>query len=82
MTEQEIECRKCGAVIPGESKFCLSCGSKVISEPDEVIENKEKEPLKCHACGNEVPENSRFCLECGEELGKTSAEGDREISND
>ena len=50
-------CKKCGAKIPENSKFCLECGEKVVADaPDNMI--------VCPACGATVAKG-KFCLECG-----------------
>jgi cytochrome c-type biogenesis protein CcmH/NrfF len=51
-----MRCRKCGIVIPNQSKFCGKCGT-----PGGVH-------LQCPQCGQENPRDSVFCVECGEEL--------------
>ncbi|MCR4585534.1 MAG: SPFH domain-containing protein [Lachnospiraceae bacterium] len=83
-----IKCAKCGADLPENAKFCLSCGEKVVHiQPGQLIcpacgkatpEGKFcmecGAPLvnKCPNCGSEVPAGGKFCLECGT---KISAEG-------
>lgn len=54
---ETIKCFRCGAELPPNAKFCLSCGEKVIkyAHADTVI---------CPSCGKTVPKG-KFCLECG-----------------
>lgn len=50
------KCSKCGADLPENAKFCLSCGEKIQkADPDTVV---------CPGCGKTVPKG-RFCFECG-----------------
>lgn len=80
-----IKCVKCGADLPANAKFCLSCGEKVVnlSESEMICPAcgaktpKGKfcmecgAPLanKCPNCGADVPTGGKFCLECGTKLG-------------
>lgn len=79
ISEKSMNCAKCGAVLPADAKFCLSCGEKVTSA-DTVICSKCGQPtmkgnfclscgapliIKCPDCGKQIPEGSKFCLECG-----------------
>ena len=49
-----VQCIKCGATIPGKSKFCPECGAT--------------QALSCPKCGEPVSKNSKFCVNCGEKL--------------
>lgn len=50
------KCSKCGAELPENAKFCLSCGEKIQkADPDTVV---------CPGCGKTVPKG-KFCFECG-----------------
>ena len=53
------KCPKCGADIPAQSKFCLVCGEKVGTAPEDTV--------VCPGCGNRVPKG-KFCIECGATL--------------
>lgn len=50
------KCPKCGADLPENAKFCLSCGEKIL-KPDANM-------VVCPGCGKVVPKG-KFCLECG-----------------
>ena len=50
------KCPKCGAELPENAKFCLSCGEK-IQKPDA-------DSVVCPGCGKTVPKG-KFCFECG-----------------
>ena len=80
----KIKCAKCGAELPENAKFCLSCGEKVVSikegqvicpacgkatpEGKFCMECGASLVNKCPNCGKEVPLNGKFCLECGTKL--------------
>ncbi len=49
-----IQCIKCGACIPGKSKFCPECGAT--------------QALSCPKCGEPISRGSKFCVNCGEQL--------------
>ena len=49
-----ISCLKCGASIPGKSKFCPECGAS--------------QALACPKCGEPISKGSKFCVNCGEKL--------------
>lgn len=49
-----IQCGKCGASIPGKSKFCPECGAT--------------QALFCPKCGEPISKGSKFCTHCGEKL--------------
>ncbi len=51
-----MNCSKCNAEIPAESKFCPTCGNKV-----EQTTNKRF----CTNCGSALAEGILFCPECG-----------------
>lgn len=50
-------CVKCGAELPDGAKFCLACGSRVVSEPGKT--------RFCMHCGAALPAGAKFCLQCG-----------------
>lgn len=49
-----VQCVKCGASIPGKSKFCPECGAT--------------QALSCPKCGEPITKGSKFCVNCGEKL--------------
>ncbi len=49
-----IQCIKCGASIPGKSKFCPECGAT--------------QALSCPNCGEPIKKGSKFCVNCGANL--------------
>ncbi len=51
-------CRKCGAVLKENDKFCSVCGNRV-----EIGK-------KCPKCFAENPDDAKFCSSCGEKLSK------------
>ena len=50
-------CGKCGAPLPADAKFCMTCGQRV---PE-----KTGSSLTCPDCGATVPAGAKFCMECG-----------------
>ena len=52
--EKKIVCKKCGAVLDSNMKFCPECGNPLIK--------------KCPKCGAEADSSSKFCPECGTRL--------------
>lgn len=49
-----IQCIKCGASMPGKSKFCPECGAT--------------QALSCPKCGEPISKGNKFCVNCGEKL--------------
>ena len=78
------KCPKCGADLPPNAKFCLSCGERIQHDNNMVVcPNCGKTVPKgkfcfecgykfsantCPKCGAALPEGAKFCLECGERL--------------
>lgn len=56
--EKEASCPKCNTLLPGNAKFCFTCGHKM---PQEVF---------CSNCGAKMPEMAKFCMECGTKRGE------------
>jgi class 3 adenylate cyclase/tetratricopeptide (TPR) repeat protein len=48
-------CPQCQHDNPGDAKFCLECGLRLV--------------LKCLSCGTELPSGAKFCKECGQAVG-------------
>lgn len=83
-TTNREKCPKCGADLPPNAKFCLSCGAQIQHESNIVVcPNCGKSVPKgkfcfmcgfkfsantCPKCGSALPEGAKFCLECGERL--------------
>lgn len=53
-----IVCAECGAQIPADAKFCMSCGAK-----------QEARPLFCPECGTQCAPGAKFCMNCGTKIG-------------
>ena len=76
-------CKKCGAKLPANAKFCLECGERVTHEETVICPNcKEPTPkgkfclhcgyrlsVTCPQCGANLVPGAKFCPECGERLG-------------
>ena len=61
MKPEAYVCKKCGAEVPENGKFCLECGEKVVRlAEDEII---------CPSCGMKTTKGN-FCMECGAPLVK------------
>ena len=55
-----MNCRKCGAALVDDAKFCPRCGVRVDGKTE------------CPRCGREIADDSVFCTYCGVRLdGKT-----------
>lgn len=80
---ENAECSQCGAVLPADAKFCLSCGvqkrknNNMANCPNckESVSGGKfcmacgfKLPNVCSKCGTELPVNAKFCIECGEKV--------------
>ncbi len=53
------KCDACGAQIPMNSKFCLTCGAQ----------QQIQQHIFCPECGNKCAPGSKFCMNCGNKLG-------------
>ena len=58
-----MKCAYCGAEIPGDSKFCVSCGKPQVQQSAVV----------CGNCGKEIGEGQVFCASCGARVNLTGA---------
>ena len=83
-SSESVKCPACGKMLPANAKFCLDCGSQIVSlAQNELIcpscgtkTLKGKFCLECGAsliktcpnCGKELPLGGKFCLECGTKL--------------
>lgn len=52
-----INCPKCNSVIPAGSRFCASCGTKLVTEQQEM--------KQCPKCSANIIAGSKFCPNCG-----------------
>lgn len=68
-------CRKCGKMIPDDSKFCPYCGETVVFEETQPAV-KETEHGYCSQCGNPLPEGklAGLCDDCLNKIGIETAE--------
>ncbi|MEE9150971.1 MAG: zinc-ribbon domain-containing protein, partial [Thermoplasmata archaeon] len=77
-----INCPKCNASIPPNSKFCPSCGEKIgggINCPKCKAEMPAgskfcpscgaKTQSQCPKCNADIPAGTKFCPGCGEKVG-------------
>ena len=49
-------CPNCNSEVMPNSKFCMSCGSKIVTD------------AKCQSCGEKLPSGAKFCLTCGQKV--------------
>ena len=77
--EDKITCKKCGASLDKDAKFCNKCGEKIevpvvtaevveegdASEAAEAPAEEKAEAKVCSNCGAELEEGSNFCDKCG-----------------
>ena len=77
-------CKKCGAPLSENAKFCANCGEKVTAVSSETVTCPEcgkiipksnfcpecghKFAAVCPKCGSSVSDGAKFCPECGEKL--------------
>jgi class 3 adenylate cyclase len=54
-----MQCPACRHENPGQAKFCLECGTRLV--------------VTCANCRTELPPSAKFCLECGERVTPSGA---------
>lgn len=62
-------CQNCGAKLPIDAKFCLTCGKEII-QPDVKV---------CPKCQAKLPVDAKFCLTCGSKLFSTCVKCGKEL---
>ncbi len=73
-----VYCKNCGGMIKKDSKFCHTCGKKVIiSEKTAKDEEKVVEVIYCRNCGKQINKNSIKCPECGFFLQQSLSSNDQ-----
>ncbi len=73
-SETTQKCEKCGAILPSNAKFCLSCGEKVTTF-------LSGETVVCPECGKTVVKG-KFCPECGHKFFKVCPKCGKELVAD
>jgi predicted amidophosphoribosyltransferase len=59
-------CLKCRKQIPGDSRFCPSCGVDLYGAPPPLTPTVTPEGRSfCTACGKPLRPQARFCGSCG-----------------
>ena len=61
-----IKCPYCGEVLSSDMRFCTSCGTKL-----ESVEEKVVEPVRqsfCTNCGSKIEPDALFCENCGHKI--------------
>ncbi len=69
----KLQCPKCGADIPSDCNFCITCGAMLESVMIDVkaVEEELNSAVEistenlCAACGAEIPPEYNFCTVCG-----------------
>lgn len=56
-------CRKCGAPVPVEKRFCPDCGFDTLNPDDKPAGGL----ITCSSCGKQYPATVKFCPECGDQ---------------
>ncbi|MEA5018514.1 MAG: zinc ribbon domain-containing protein [Erysipelotrichaceae bacterium] len=57
------KCKKCGAELKVNAKFCPDCGEKLVEE--KVVEAKVEVGKHCPSCNEVLDKEVTFCPECG-----------------
>lgn len=63
----EEVCPNCGKKVNTGSKFCIYCGSPIVSVAQNIVEPDGK---ICKACGKPLEEGAAFCTYCGTAVEK------------
>lgn len=56
---QKRICKKCGAEVASDQKFCISCGE---------VYQQEINTISCPSCGKILKPSQRFCTGCGKKM--------------
>lgn len=74
VSQQQMHCPYCGAIVSPDAKFCPSCGKAL---PLASQSPSTETPTICPNCGAELPEGAKFCPSCGAEIKADSAQIER-----
>ncbi len=67
------KCSNCGTLLPGDARFCASCGQEYIClGENEII---------CSHCGKKIPKG-KFCIACGKSLTNNCPHCGLELPNE
>ena len=55
-----IACQNCGNMVPADTVFCTSCGTRMQPVEEPVVNGNV-----CEKCGNPLKEGALFCTSCG-----------------
>ena len=64
--QDALRCPACGAIGDPGNKFCMMCGTRLISVPEEA--SYSPIPSVCPECGSPVDPSYKFCMTCGHKL--------------
>ncbi len=59
VSEAQMHCPKCKAVLDADAKFCPQCGTKIV---------RPEIPTVCPKCNTKLPPGAKFCPTCGEKI--------------
>lgn len=65
-------CTKCGSELPKDALFCVSCGTKVVTQ--STAQERTGDYIKCANCGAMVQNGVRFCTACGKPMEQPAAQ--------
>lgn len=77
-----IPCENCGNMVPADTVFCTSCGTRM-----QPVEEPVAQPVvnanACKNCGNPLKEGALFCTACGTKVEQTvQAEVEPEVEEE
>lgn len=61
-----MKCANCQTENPDSAKFCMSCGTSLVS--------------RCINCQSELPPNARFCMNCGQAIATAAPKDDARLT--
>lgn len=68
------KCPACGAEVPGDALFCVSCGTKLAAPGAAAAQGARH----CAGCGAVILEGSKFCTVCGKPVDTPEAASNAE----
>lgn len=57
----------CGTKNTKDSRFCVSCGTRLEQKPGDLAHNTELEVIYCE-CGTQLKPGSKYCTNCGKKV--------------
>lgn len=68
---QKIPCPSCNTINEPNTRFCITCGTKLIQpvKAEEAVKEEAQEKVCfCPECGEKLNEGAMFCASCGTKL--------------